>query len=56
MYQIAIVEDEASIRAQLREYVRRYGPVTLSDLENAECYTWIEGPWPWELRERGDER
>ena len=39
-----------------KEYVRRYGPVTLSDLENAECYTWIEGPWPWELRERGDER
>lgn len=37
MYQIAIVEDEASIRAQLREYVRRYGEETGQQL-SVQCF------------------
>ena len=34
------------------EYVKRYGPLKIKDLEYASCYTWIDGPWPWEFNER----
>lgn len=37
------------------KYVKLYGPISLRDLENCSTYTWIEGPWPWEYRERGDQ-
>lgn len=29
-------------------YVKKYGPLTKSDMVSAERYTWLEGPWPWE--------
>ena len=29
-------------------YVKRFGPLMKSDLANAESYTWLDGPWPWE--------
>ena len=34
------------------EYAKRYGPVRLDDMENAEKYTWIHTPWPWEYNEK----
>ncbi len=37
------------------EYVRRYGPIDLSDLEDSAEYNWLCDPWPWEYRERRDD-
>lgn len=34
------------------EYTKRYGPISVKELENAARYTWIDGPWPWEFCER----
>ena len=31
-----------------RRYVQRFGPVCKSDLVDADSYTWLNGPWPWE--------
>ncbi len=33
-------------------YARMYGPLMKTDLANAECYTWLDGPWPWEVQGR----
>lgn len=32
----------------LKKYTKLYGPMTVTDLEDASAYTWINGPWPWE--------
>ncbi len=29
-------------------YESLYGPVSKSELLDAESYTWLQGPWPWE--------
>lgn len=34
------------------EYVKRYGPIKIEDLEYGTEFTWINGPWPWEYSER----
>lgn len=31
-----------------RRYAELYGPITKRDLINAEMYTWLKSPWPWE--------
>ena len=33
-----------------RRYAELYGPITKRDLINAERYTWLKSPWPWEYR------
>ena len=33
-----------------QRYSRLYGPITKRDLLNAETYTWLKSPWPWEYR------
>lgn len=33
-----------------QRYARLYGPITKRDLLNAETYTWLQSPWPWEYR------
>lgn len=33
-----------------RRYAEKYGPVSVSDLAGADCYSWIQGPWPWEYQ------
>lgn len=35
-------------------YVRLYGPVQQSDMEEMDSYCWLNDPWPWEYRERED--
>ena len=30
------------------KYVKLYGPLTHSDLLQAQSYTWIKNPWPWD--------
>ena len=29
-------------------YEMRYGPVCKTELINADSYTWLKGPWPWD--------
>ena len=31
-----------------RKYAELYGPITREDLLNAEHYTWLDNPWPWD--------
>ena len=31
-----------------REYAEQYGPISKTDLREAERYTWIQDPWPWQ--------
>lgn len=34
-----------------KEYVARFGPLSLSDLSTAKSFTWLNDPWPWEYSE-----
>lgn len=33
-------------------YEKKYGPIEMCSQENDEYFTWVDGPWPWEM-ERG---
>lgn len=33
-------------------YIKKYGPLTVGDLEYSSSYDWTESPWPWEYSER----
>jgi len=35
-----------------KRYVQRYGPISKRDLMNAEQFTWLNCPWPWEYSNR----
>jgi spore coat protein JB len=35
-----------------KRYAEQYGPISLGDLAQADTYTWLKDPWPWEYRER----
>ena len=37
-------------------YTARYGPITQTDLLQADSYTWLCAPWPWEYKEGGVDR
>ena len=30
-----------------KHYVEKYGPLTVSDVNNSEEWTWLNEPWPW---------
>lgn len=39
-----------------KEYVRKYGPLKVEDLEHFDEFNWVCDPWPWEYNERcGDQ-
>ena len=29
------------------QYAREYGPITVSDVNSTENWTWLDEPWPW---------
>lgn len=31
------------------EYELMYGPLTAFDTNTEQGWTWVQGPWPWEL-------
>ena len=33
------------------KYVKRFSPLTIYDLKNAENFSWICDPWPWDYHE-----
>ncbi len=37
------------LREAREEYNRKYGPLTVDDLQaDANTWTWVQQPWPWE--------
>ncbi len=40
-------------REAQEKFSKEYGPITFSDMETAESYTWVKGPWPWSYTENG---
>ena len=49
---LAAVGDDVGHLAEegAQRYAKLYGPITKRDLLNAETYTWLKSPWPWEYR------
>ena len=39
-----------------RRYEAAYGPITQQAAAMQDQYTWINDPWPWEIRHDGGER
>ena len=29
------------------EYVQKYGPISVKDVNSNEKWTWVNDPWPW---------
>ncbi len=29
------------------EYVKKYGPIMVTDVDSDEKWTWVNDPWPW---------
>ncbi len=32
----------------MKEYVKKYGPLTAGQYDGGPTWKWIQGPWPWE--------
>ena len=41
-------EPDKALARGTQRYAKLYGPITKRDLLNAETYTWLKSPWPWE--------
>ena len=37
-----------------RRYTAKYGPLTPDDLLRSESFGWLEDPWPWMYRQKGE--
>ena len=31
-----------------KEYMEKYGPLTIYENSGSDCWHWIDRPWPWE--------
>lgn len=38
-------------KAAAKEYTSKYGPITKSDYDGGDRWTWVDGPWPWQNEE-----
>ena len=46
---MAYFEKMKGIREEaLEQYTNIYGPINSYDVNASNCWTWNEGPWPWE--------
>lgn len=32
----------------VKEYVKKYGPLTAGQYDGGPTWKWVDGPWPWE--------
>lgn len=32
----------------VEEYIKLYGPLKATHVEDNDCWTWVNEPWPWE--------
>ena len=37
-----------------RRYTAKYGPLSPEDLQCSERFDWLEDPWPWMYRQKGE--
>ncbi len=37
-----------------RRYVKKYGPLRPDDLKDSAAFDWLEDPWPWMYRQKGE--
>ena len=37
------------------KYVSLYGPIFQTDSADGKSYTWLHNPWPWEVKEGGEQ-
>ncbi|MGC2872436.1 spore coat protein CotJB [Ihubacter sp. rT4E-8] len=37
--------------AAIEEYEEQFGPLTASDTDVNQGWTWVETPWPWEMED-----
>lgn len=37
-----------------RRYTARYGPLCPDDLQRSESFDWVDDPWPWMYRQKGE--
>ena len=35
----------------LAEYAEKYGPLLVDDVNVQQGWTWVDGPWPWQMEE-----
>lgn len=35
------------------KYVSMYGPISHGDMIDADSFTWIDNPWPWDISSEG---
>ena len=44
-----------AMQKEARErFVRMCGPIQQTDMLGMERYSWLDSPWPWEYRKRGE--
>ena len=36
-------------KAACAEYSEKYGPLSISNVNTTDHWTWVDGPWPWEM-------
>ena len=41
-------EMNAQRQKAVAEYTAEYGPLTAGSVTNAERWTWVDSPWPWQ--------
>ena len=52
---IRLFDEHNSMQKEAKErMVRRCGPICQTDQLGMDAYRWLNGPWPWELCERGE--
>lgn len=39
------------LKESTQEYAAKYGPLAKSDFTGTERWTWVDGPWPWEMED-----
>lgn len=45
-YYDKIKQTSNSIR---EEYISKFEPLTIGDVENSNIFNWVNNPWPWEV-------
>lgn len=48
----ALLQKYVALERSAREtYLENNGPLTVMESAKDDCFTWVDGPWPWEKRE-----
>ncbi len=42
-------EAQAYYTEVVSDYEMQYGPLVSYDVNTAQGWTWVQGPWPWEM-------